>query len=238
MSNVPNITDDATSDTAIFLMIGTLRNFNVSMNSLRQGKWRGSPLPALGHDLRGKVLGILGMGSIGLNITKKARTWDMATIYHNRRKLHEDQAGGAEYVSLKELLERSDILSLNLPLTPGTFHFISTKELKLMKPSAIIINTARGAIIDEAALVDALERNIISGVGLDVYEDEPKIHDGLLRNQKVMLLPHMGTWTIETQYQMELCAISNIREAIEKGKLLSPIQEQINPQRKFHESAN
>lgn len=152
----------------------------------------GCPLPALDHDLRGRVLGILGMGSIGLNIAKKARARNMATIYHNRRKLNEDQAGGAEDVSFKELLKRSDVFSLNLFLVFWIFYFISTEEFNLTKPSAIVINTARGAIIDEAALVEALDRNMIAGAGLDIY-DEPKIHDVLLRNQMVMLLPHMGT---------------------------------------------
>jgi len=202
LSNAPNVTDEATSDTAIFLMLGAIRNFNVAMHSLRQGAWRGDPLPALGHDLQGKTLGIPGMGSIGLNIVRKARAWGMVSIYHNRRRVQGDRDGGAEYVSFEELLRRSDVLSLNLPLNPATFHIISTEQFKLMKSSAVIVNTARGAIIDEAALVDALRRNVIAGAALDVYEDEPRVHEGLLRNNRVLLLPHMGTWTHETQYEM------------------------------------
>jgi D-3-phosphoglycerate dehydrogenase len=198
VSNTPSAVDDATADTAIFLMLGALRNFNTSMVALRQEKWRGNPLPALGHDPQGKVLGILGMGGIGRNMKKKAAAFGMTTIYHNRRELDPEQADGAEYVSFEDLLKRSDVLSLNLPLNPKTRHIMSTKEFKLMKPTAVVVNTARGAVIDEAAMVDALDKGLIAGAGLDVFEEEPKIHSGLIKNDKVILLPHMGTWTKET----------------------------------------
>ena len=223
---MPTAVDDATADTAIFLMLGALRNFNTSMAALRRGDWRGNPPPALGHDPQGKALGILGMGGVGRNMKKKAEAFGMTTIYHNRRQLDFRQADGAEYVSFEELLKRSDVLSLNLPLNPKTRHIISTAEFKLMKPTAVVVNTARGAVMDEAALVDALDRSLIAGAGLDVFEEEPKIHPGLVGNDKVILLPHMGTWTSETQEKMEEWAIDNIRQALEKGKLMSPIWEQ------------
>ncbi|OQU96694.1 D-isomer specific 2-hydroxyacid dehydrogenase, NAD binding domain-containing protein [Cladophialophora immunda] len=226
VSNVPTAVDDATADTAIFLMLGALRNFNISMTALRKGQWRGIPPPSLGHDPQGKVLGILGMGGIGRNMKKKAEAFGMTAIYHNRRELDPSLADGAEYVSFEELLKRSDVLSLNLPLNPKTRHTISTEQFKLMKPSTIIVNTARGAVIDEAALVDALDKGLIAGAGLDVYEEEPRIHPGLVGNEKVILLPHMGTWTSETLEKMEEWAIDNVRLALEKGKLLSPIFEQ------------
>ncbi|KIX04983.1 uncharacterized protein Z518_05855 [Rhinocladiella mackenziei CBS 650.93] len=226
VSNVPTAVDDATADTGIFLMLGALRNFNTSMSALRKGDWRGNPPPALGHDPQGKILGILGMGGIGRNMKKKAEAFGMTTIYHNRRQLDPKLADGAEYVSFEELLKRSDVLSLNLPLSPKTRHIISTEQFKLMKPSAIIVNTARGAVMDEAALVDALDRGLIAGAGLDVYEEEPKIHPGLVENNKVILLPHMGTWTRETQEKMEEWAIDNIHSALQKGHLMSPIFEQ------------
>jgi glyoxylate reductase len=143
ISNVPAVTDDATADTAMFLLLGTIRNFNISMYSLRQGDWRGKPLPAFGHDPQGKVLGILGMGGIGRNIKKKAAAFGMTTIYHNRKKLDPELADGAEYVSFEELLKRSDVLSLNLPSNPKTRHIISMDQFNLMKPSCVIINTAR-----------------------------------------------------------------------------------------------
>ncbi len=226
VSNVPTAVDDATADTAIFLMLGALRNFGPPMNKIRQGLWRGRQAPALGHDPGGKVLGILGMGGIGRNMSTKAAAFGMRTIYHNRRKLDDHTAGGAEYVSFKDLLRRSDVLSLNLPLNPSTRHIISISQLKLMKPTSIIINTARGAVLDESALVEALDNGYIAGAGLDVFEQEPIVHQDLIENKKVMLLPHMGTYTVETQKRMEEWTIANIRCCLETGKLMSPIPEQ------------
>jgi len=211
-------------------MLGAIRNFNISMYNLRQSNWKGTPPASLGHDPQGKILGILGMGSIGRNIKKKADVFGMTTIYHNRRMLSPELAGGAEYVPFDELLKRSDVLSVNVPSNRNTFHIMSTEQFKLMKPSAVIVNTARGPIIDEAALVDALDKGIIAGAGLDVYEDEPKIHPGLVRNQKAMLLPHMGTWTSETEKKMEVCAIENIRSALNGKGLINMVPEQKEPE--------
>jgi glyoxylate reductase len=226
VSNTPGVIDDATADTAIFLMIGALRNLNTSMAALRRGEFKGSPLPALGHDPQGKTLGILGMGGVGRNIKRKADVFGMTTIYHNRRELSPEKANGAKYVSFEDLLKTSDVLSLNLPLNAKTRHIISTEQFKLMKPSAVVVNTARGPVMDENALVDALDQGLIAGAGLDVYEEEPQIHPGLIKNDKVMLLPHMGTWTSETQEQMECLVIDNIRSALTGKGLLSTINEQ------------
>lgn len=223
ISNVPTAVNDATADTAIFLMLGALRNFNASMHALRQGAWRGKQPVTLGHDPQGKILGILGMGGIGRNISVKATAFGMSTIYHNRRKIEDETI---EYVSFEDLLKRSDVLSLNLPLNSETRHIISTSQLEMMKPTSIIINTARGAVLDEAALVEALDNGTIAGAGLDVFEEEPKIHPGLLQNVNVTLLPHMGTHTVETKRKMEERTIENIREALEKGRLMNPIPEQ------------
>lgn len=226
VSNTSDPVNDATADTAIFLMLGALRNFNECLGSLRRGNWRDNPAPPMGHDPEGKVLGILGMGGIGRNMKRKADAFGMTTIYHNRSKLSDELAGGAAYVGFNELLQQADVLSLNLPLNPHTRHIISTEQLKLMKSTAIIVNTARGAVIDEAALVEALSNGTIAGVGLDVYEDEPKIHEGLLKNEKAMLLPHVGTYTFETMRKMEAWAIENVRLAVTEGRLKSPIAEQ------------
>ncbi|KAH8598823.1 D-isomer specific 2-hydroxyacid dehydrogenase [Bisporella sp. PMI_857] len=226
VSNVPTAVDDATADVNMFLILGALRGFNTSMVALRNNHWRGSPPPPLGHDPQGKVLGILGMGGIGRNLMKKAEAFGMKPQYHNRTKLSEELSGGAKYVSFEELLKTSDVLSLNLPLNKQTRHIISTKEFELMKPGVVIVNTARGAVMDEAALVTALDKGQVASVGLDVFEEEPKIHPGLVANQKVMLLPHMGTWTVETQTKMEVWCIDNCRSALEKGKLMSPVGEQ------------
>lgn len=226
VSNVPSAPDDATADTTIFLMLGALRGFNTSMFAAREGHFKGQKAPPLGHDPQGKVLGILGMGGIGRNLMKKAAVFGMTTQYHNRNKLSEEASGGAKYVSFDELLATSDVLSLNLPLNKNTRHIISTKEFEKMKEGIVIVNTARGAVMDEAALVKALDSGKVWSCGLDVFEEEPKIHEGLIKNPHVMLLPHMGTWTVETQYKMEVWCIENVRSAVEKGSLKSIVPEQ------------
>lgn len=195
------------------------------MQSLRRGAWRGLLPPALGHDPQGKVLGILGYGGIGKTLALKAAAFSMKVIYHNRRRSHSDDTA-AEYVSFENLLKQSDVLSLNLPLNTNTRHIISTAQLRMMKPSAILVNTARGPVLDEDALVHALDCGIIAGAALDVFEDEPSIHPGLLRNQHAILLPHMGTYTVETQRKMEQRTIENVRSALEHGKLPNPVPEQ------------
>ncbi|KAF7928320.1 hypothetical protein BELL_0020g00010 [Botrytis elliptica] len=226
VSNVPTAVDDATADTNMFLILGALRGFNTSMMALRKNHWKGSPAPPLGHDPQGKVLGILGMGGIGRNLMKKATAFGMSVQYHNRTKLSEELSGGAKYVSFDELLATSDVLSLNLPLNKNTRHIISTEEFKKMKKGVVITNTARGAVMNEDALVKALESGQVWSAGLDVFEEEPKVHQGLIDNPHVMLVPHMGTWTVETQTKMEVWCIDNVRSAIEKGKLMSPVGEQ------------
>ncbi|KZF26411.1 glyoxylate reductase [Xylona heveae TC161] len=226
VSNVPTIVDDATADVNMFLILGALRGFNAGMIGLREGKWRGSPSPPLGHDPEGKTLGILGMGGIGRNLKKKVEAFGMKVQYHNRRPLSEELSGGAKYVSFDELLSTSDVISLNLPLNKNTRHIISTKEFEKMKTGVVIVNTARGAVMDEDALVKALDKGLVWSVGLDVYEEEPKVHPGLIANPHVMLVPHMGTWTVETQAAMERFVIENIRSAVTTGKLKSPVPEQ------------
>ncbi|KAK4987657.1 glyoxylate reductase [Elasticomyces elasticus] len=227
VSNVPTAVDDATADTNMFLILGALRGFNTSMLALREGKWRGQPAPPpLGHDPQGKVLGILGMGGIGRNLKKKAEAFGMTVVYHNRKRLSEELAGGARYVEFDELLGESDVISLNLPLNKNTHHIISTAEFAKMKRGVVLVNTARGAVMDEGALVAALDSGRVASAGLDVYEREPEVHAGLLANPHVMLVPHMGTWTVETQKSMEEWCIGNVRAALEEGRLRSAVPEQ------------
>ncbi|KAG9232056.1 D-isomer specific 2-hydroxyacid dehydrogenase [Amylocarpus encephaloides] len=226
VSNVPTAVDDATADTNMFLILGALRGFNTSILALRNGHWKGSPPPPLGHDPQGKVLGILGMGGIGRNLMKKATAFGMTTQYYNRAKLSDELSGGAKYVGFDELLATSDVLSLNLPLNKQTRHIISTKEFAKMKKGIVITNTARGAVMDEDALVKALESGQVWSAGLDVFEEEPKVHPGLVANPNVLLVPHMGTWTVETQTKMEVWCIDNVRSAVEQGVLKSPVGEQ------------
>jgi glyoxylate reductase len=150
----------------------------------------------------------------------------MKIQYHNRKRLSPEQeatAGDAKYVSFDELLATSDVLSLNLPLNARTRHIISRAEFAKMKNGIVIVNTARGAVMDEAALVEALDSGKVANVGLDVYEDEPNVHPGLVANERVLLVPHLGTHTYETQKGMEIVVINNIRAAVTKGKLLTPV---------------
>jgi glyoxylate reductase len=156
----------------------------------------------------------------------RAITLGMKIQYYNRNRLslaQEEAAGNAKYVSFDELLATSDVLSLNLPLNPKTRHIISKAEFSKMKDGVVIVNTARGAVMDEEALVEALDSGKVASAGLDVYETEPHIHPGLMKNENVLLVPHMGTHTYETQKAMEVLVIDNIRSAITKGELLTPV---------------
>jgi glyoxylate reductase len=156
----------------------------------------------------------------------RAVTMGMKIQYHNRKRLtveQENSAGNAKYVSFDELLATSDVLSLNLPLNPKTRHIISRNEFAKMKEGVVIVNTARGAVMDEAALVEALESGKVASAGLDVFENEPEIHPGLLKNENVLLVPHLGTHTYETQKSMEVLVIDNIRSALTEGTLLTPV---------------
>lgn len=150
----------------------------------------------------------------------------MSIIYHNRSRLSFDLEGGAEYVSFDELLTRSDVLSLNLALNAKTKHIISAPQLKKCKKGVTIVNTARGGLIKEGDLVEALESGQVGGVGLDVFEEEPKIHPGLVRHDAAFLMPHMGTWTSETQRDMELLVLRNLESGVDHGRLLTRVNEQ------------
>ena len=156
----------------------------------------------------------------------RARSFGLNIIYHNRTQLPTNLEGGAKYVSFDTLLSTSDILSLNLSLNASTRHIISAPQLRQLKKGAIIVNTARGALINEADLVDALESGHISSVGLDVFEEEPKIHPGLVKNQRAFLLPHVGTNTVETQRDMELLVLKNLESGVDRGILITRIGEQ------------
>ncbi|KAL2220789.1 putative NAD-dependent D-isomer specific 2-hydroxyacid dehydrogenase [Thermoascus aurantiacus ATCC 26904] len=224
VSSTPVVVNHATADVAIFLMIGALRQAYIPLTAIRAGQWQGKT--PLGHDPQGKVLGILGMGGIGREVANRARAFGMKIQYHNRSRLPPELEGDATYVSFDELLANSDVLSLNLALNESTRHIIGEPEFKKMKDGVVIVNTARGALIDEKALVAALDSGKVASAGLDVYENEPAVEPGLLNNPKVMLLPHIGTATYETQKDMELLVLKNLRSAIEKGELITQVPEQ------------
>ncbi|KAI9369753.1 D-isomer specific 2-hydroxyacid dehydrogenase [Aspergillus egyptiacus] len=224
VSSTPVAVNNATADVAIFLMIGALRQAYVPLTAIREGKWHGQT--KLGHDPRGKVLGILGMGGIGREMANRARAFGMKIQYHNRSRLSPELEGDATYVSFDDLLATSDVLSLNLALNPSTHHIIGENEFQKMKDGVVIVNTARGALIDEKAMVAALDSGKVMSAGLDVYENEPIVEIGLLNNPRVMLLPHIGTMTYETQKEMEILVLDNLRSAVEKGELITQVPEQ------------
>ncbi|KAM0747844.1 putative 2-hydroxyacid dehydrogenase [Meredithblackwellia eburnea MCA 4105] len=224
VSNVPVAVDGATADTALFLLLGALRQFGPAQAALRAGTFNAG-LP-LSNDPKGKLLGILGMGGIGRAFATRARAVGMEVQYYNRTRLSPELEQGATYVSFDELLKTSDVVSLNLPLNAKTKHIIGKDAFKAMKKEAVVINTARGAVIDELALVEALETGEIAGCGLDVYEDEPKVSEGLIKSPKAFLLPHVGTLTVETQDEMERVCLRNIDMGLKTGKFSFTVPEQ------------
>jgi lactate dehydrogenase-like 2-hydroxyacid dehydrogenase len=224
----PQSVTGATADLTLFLLLGAVRQINAGLLSLRRGHFK-TGLSA-GHDLKKKVLGILGMGRIGQAVAFRAANFGLKIIYHNRRELPENQTGGATYVTFDDLLTRSDIFSIHIPLNPNTHHLIGRREIAKMKKGVVIINTARGKIINEAELATMLENGHVAAVGLDVYENEPVVHPGLLENERALLVPHMGTWTEETMAEMETLAMENIRCGIFGDRVLTPVPE-FQPQR-------
>ncbi|CAN6629781.1 glyoxylate reductase 1 [Trichomonascus vanleenenianus] len=224
VSHTPGAVDEATADTNIFLILGAIRNFGRGIQELYKGNWVNTTPEA--NDPQNKVLGILGMGGIGRSVRDKAKVFGFKKIvYYNRTRLSPELEGDAEYVSFDELLAQSDILSLNLPLNKHTRHILNKEALAKCKDGVVVVNTARGAVIDEPALVEALESGKVARAGLDVFENEPTIHPGLLKNSNVILLPHMGTHTIETRKLMEVTTINNLRAGIETGKVINLVPE-------------
>ena len=218
VSNTPDVLTDATADLAWTLIFATARRVIEGDNIVRTGTFEWTPRYLLGHDVTGKTLGIIGAGRIGSNLGKKAALgFNMKVLYYGRHESLTLDAVGGTRVGLEELLERSDFVSIHLPLTPETRHLIGANELSKMKPDGILINTSRGPVVDEKALADALARHVIAGAGLDVYENEPEVTPELKKLQNVVLMPHVGTGTFGTRYNMGLLVIKNI-EAVFAGQ--------------------
>ncbi|KAG5971366.1 hypothetical protein E4U58_007605 [Claviceps cyperi] len=229
VSNTPKAVDAATANTAIFLILGALRRAWIPQTALREGKWRGAS--PLGRDPHHLTLGILGMGGIGTATAKRAAALGFKLQYYNRKPVADLDSqfsthATPRYVSFDDLIRTSDVISVHLPLGPTTKGFIGKKELSAMKDGVIIVNTARGAIIDEAALAESLDSGKVWSVGLDVFENEPEIEPRLIKNPAAVLLPHIGTATTDTQKEMEILAIDNIKGAIANGTLLTQVPEQ------------
>lgn len=209
----------------MFLLLGALRQLNPALETLRKGDFKKDV--GFGHDPQGKTLGIIGMGRIGRAVKRRAEPFGLKTIYYNRKQLSEADAAGAQYVSFDNLLAQSDIISLHLPLNAKTKHLIGAKEIEKMKDGVVIVNTARGAVIDEAAMTAALESGKIASVGLDVYEKEPEINATLMKNSRAILIPHLGTHTFETLAKMESLAMENARRGCLGEPLLTVVAEQV-----------
>jgi len=212
VTNTPGVLTEATADMAWALLMASARRIVESDKFTREGKFDGwGPKMFIGGDIAGRTLGLVGAGRIGSAVAQRARGFDMKILYHNRSRNAElESKYGATLVDLNTLLEQSDYVSLHAPFTPETKHMINAAALKRMKPKAYLINTARGPIVDEKALVVALKEGWIAGAGLDVYEQEPKIEAGLIGLPNVVLCPHIASATEETRDKMSTMAASNL----------------------------
>ncbi|MDP8949975.1 MAG: D-glycerate dehydrogenase, partial [Actinomycetota bacterium] len=201
VTNTPGVLDETTADVAFMLMLAAARRLGEGERLLRAGKWEWwGPKQLRGLDVWGKKLGIVGLGRIGQAVARRARGFDMEILYYNRsRKEGAEKELGARYLELEDLLGESDFISIHTPLTEETRHLIGAEELERMKPGAVLVNTSRGPVVDEGALADALENGRIFAAGLDVYEEEPKVHPKLLELENVVLAPHIGSASMETR---------------------------------------
>ena len=218
VTNTPGVLTEATADLAMTLILGVARRAAEGDVEMRAGRFPGwGPFYMLGGDVTGRTLGLVGPGRIAVAVAERARGFRMPLLYHGRRPSPELDALGGKQVDLKTLLAESDFVSLHVPLTAETRYLINAEALSLMKPSAYLINTSRGPVVDEAALVAALNKGTIAGAGLDVYEHEPKMAEGLAACRNALLLPHLGSATIATRAAMSRIAAEN-HIAVLEGK--------------------
>jgi glyoxylate reductase len=225
VTNTPGVLTEDTADMTMALILAVPRRLAEGIRTLEGGGWQGwSPTWMLGHRIWGKRLGIIGMGRIGQAVARRARAFGMAIHYHNRRRVAphiEEEIGATYWESLDQMLARMDIVSVNCPHTPATFHLLSARRLKLLRPDTYIVNTARGEVIDESALIRLLEDGDIAGAGLDVFEREPMVSPRLMKLAKagkVVLLPHMGSATLEGRIDMGEKVIINIKTFMDGHK--------------------
>ena len=212
VTNTPGVLTDATADIAMALILMVTRRLAEGERLVRSGRpWGWSMFTMLGTDIRGRQLGVVGMGQIGTALARRARAFGMSVVYSNRAEADPAVVSelGARRVAMDELFATSDVVSLHCPYTPETRHLVSAARLRTMKQTAYLVNTSRGPVVDEEALVDALASGVISGAGLDVFEHEPEVHPGLLERDDVVLLPHLGSATVETRTGMAVLAARN-----------------------------
>lgn len=222
VTNTPGVLTDDTADMTMALILAVPRRLTEGAARLKQGEFEGwTPTWMLGHRISGKRLGIIGMGRIGQAVARRAKAFGLQIHYHNRHRVHsaiEEELDATYWDSLDQMLARMDIVSINCPHTPATFHLLSARRLKLIQPHAYIVNTSRGEVIDENALARLIEADQIAGAGLDVFEREPAVNPKLLQNDKVVLLPHMGSATLEGRVDMGEKVIINIKTFVDGHK--------------------
>jgi glyoxylate reductase len=226
VANTPGVLDDATADLTLALILAATRRIGEGERLVRSGRpWAWGMSFMLGSGLRGKRLGVVGLGNIGARVAARARAFGMSVAYHGRRPAPAPLVAelGAERLGLDELLASADVLSLHCPLTAETRHLIGARELELMKPTATLINTARGPVVDERALAEALGAGRIAAAGLDVYEREPAVEPALLALENVVLSPHLGSATVETRTAMAELAARNAIAAVRGEPLPTPV---------------
>jgi glyoxylate reductase len=228
VTNTPGVLTDATADLTLGLILMVTRRLGEGERLIRSGMpWKWGMFMMLGTGLQGLRLGIVGMGAIGVATADRAKAFGMEIAYHNRRAVDPaiEQRLGATLLPLDELLATSDIVSLHCPFSDATHHLIDADALGMMKPSAFLVNTARGPIIDEAALVTALQAGSIAGAALDVFENEPAVHPGLLDLDNVVLVPHLGSATNETRSAMAELAANNVAAVLAGRPALTPVSQ-------------
>lgn len=226
VTNTPDVLTEATADLAWTLLLGAARRASEGDRMVRAGRFRGwAPGLLLGMDLRGKLLGIVGMGRIGRAVARRAPAFGMRVAYTQRRRLlaSEEAALGAAYMDLDALLNAADVVSLHCPLTPDTRHLLGGRRLRSMKPGAVLVNTARGPVVDEEALVECLREGRLLGAGLDVYEGEPALAPGLRDLPNVLLLPHLGSAGEETRAEMARMAVADCLAVVEGREPAHPV---------------
>jgi glyoxylate reductase len=229
VTNTPGVLDDATADLTLALLLAATRRVVEGDRLIRAGRpWTWGMSFMLGSSLSGKLLGIVGLGGIGRRVAERARAFGMEIAYHSRHPApaEVEAALGAERLPLEQLLARADVVSLHCPLTPETRHLIGAAELAAMKPSAVLVNTARGPIVDEPALARALASGEIAAAGLDVYEREPAVEPALLGLENVVLAPHLGSATVETRTEMAELAARNAISVLRGEGPLTPVTPQ------------
>lgn len=225
-ANTPGVLTEATADIALGLILMATRRLGEGERLIRSGQaWKWGMFFLLGSSLQGKTLGVVGMGGIGQATARRAKAFGMEIVYQSRSEIDPGIAAelGARRVELDELLAISDVVSLHCPYGPATHHLIGAEQLAAMKDSAYLVNTARGPIVDEAALASALRDGQIAGAGLDVFENEPSVHPGLLELDNVVLVPHLGSATVETRTAMAMLAADNALAVLSDERPPAPI---------------